>query len=80
MAPILYSLLVCSLINTNFAFADITCVLTPSPRNMVWQYFLVCTLLLINLTSYIKHGVGNLRSTGLGNLYGNNKRHLKLDL
>jgi len=66
-------LLVCSLINTNFAFADVTCVLTPSHGNMVWQYILIYTLLLLYLMSYIKHAVDNLQSTSLGNLYGNNK-------
>jgi len=49
------------------------CVLTPSPQNIVWQYILKYTLLLLYLMSYIKHVVGNLQSNGLGNLYGNNK-------
>ena len=73
IALTLSCLLVCSLNNTNFAFADVTCVLTPSPQKMVWQYIRICTLLLLNLMSYIKHAVGNIQSTGLRNLYGNNK-------
>jgi hypothetical protein len=40
-------LLVCSLINTNVAFADVTCELTQSPGNLVWQYILKYTLLLL---------------------------------
>jgi hypothetical protein len=70
-----FTLLVCSLININFTFANITCLLTPSPRNtrMVCQYILKYTLLLLYLMSYIKHVFGNIQSTGLGNLYGNNK-------
>jgi hypothetical protein len=39
-----YKLLVCRLINTKFAFAIVTCVLNPSPRNMMWQYILKYTL------------------------------------
>jgi len=41
----------------------------PVTKKMLWQYILNYTLLLLYLVSYIKHIVGNLQSTGLGNLY-----------
>jgi hypothetical protein len=34
-----FILLVCSLINTNFTFANLTGMLTPSPRNMMCKTF-----------------------------------------
>ena len=41
------------LINTNFAFANVNFWFTPSPLNMVWQYTLKYTLILLYIMSYI---------------------------